>query len=239
MPGTAVTVNATFARKVYGIVTPKTANGTIDCAESAAWGTSVPITVTPYDGYALKSLTVTDVNGNDVTVTNNAFTMPTASVTVSAEFEKQSYGITYRPAANGSISGPENAELGDSVAITVIPEQYYKLASLTVKTNGGEDVSVDVTKFIMPDEPVVVIAVFEKIDYDIVYKVSGNGTVTGAKTANYGDEVSLTVTPQTGAVLESISVTDINGNEIEVTNARRQGYGYCKIQQHGVQHYLQ
>lgn len=217
MPGTAVTVNATFARKVYDVVTSTSANGTVSCANSATRGTSVPITATPDEGYALKSITVTDVNGNDVAVNNNAFTMPAASVTVSAEFERQQYGITYRPAAHGSISGPENAECGDLVAITVIPEQYYKLTSLTVQTTEGEDIGVYGTNFIMPAEPVIVRATFEKIDYDIVYKVSGNGKVTGAKTANYGDDISLTVTPQTGAVFENLSVTDSNGDEIELT----------------------
>ena len=217
MPGTAVTVNATFARKVYDVVTRPTSNGTVSCANSATRGTSVPITATPDEGYALKSITVTDVNGNDVAVNNNAFTMPAASVTVSAEFERQQYGITYRPAAHGSISGPENAECGDWVAITVIPEQYYKLTSLTVQTTEGEDIGVYGTNFIMPAEPVIVRATFEKIDYDIVYKVSGNGKVTGAKTANYGDDISLTVTPQTGAVFENLSVTDSNGDEIELT----------------------
>ena len=217
MPGTAVTVNATFARKVYDVVTRPTSNGTVSCANSATRGTSVPITATPDEGYALKSITVTDVNGNDVAVNNNAFTMPAASVTVSAEFERQQYGITYRPTVHGSISGPENAECGDWVAITVIPEQYYKLTSLTVQTTEGEDIGVYGTNFIMPAEPVIVRATFEKIDYDIVYKVSGNGKVTGAKTANYGDDISLTVTPQTGAVFENLSVTDSNGDEIELT----------------------
>ncbi len=216
MPGTAVTVNATFARKVYDVVTRPTSNGTVSCAESVAWGTSVPITVTSDEGYALKSLSVTDVNGNDIAVNNNTFTMPAASVTVSAEFEKQSYGITYRPVVNGSISGPETAERGDSIAINVISESNYKLASLTVQTISGESVSVEGTGFIMPAEPVIVRATFEKIDYDIVYKVSGNGKVTGAKTANYGDEVALSVIPQTGATLESLSVTDANGEEIEL-----------------------
>ncbi len=217
MPGTAVTVTAEFTRRVYDVVTSTSENGTVSCANSATRGTSVPITATPDKGYALKSITVTDVNGNDVAVNNNAFTMPAASVTVSAEFERQQYCITYRPAAHGSISGPENAECGDWVAITVIPEQYYKLTSLTVQTTEGEDIGVYGTSFIMPAEPVIVRATFEKIDYDIVYKVSGNGKVTGAKTANYGDDISLTVTPQTGAVFESLSVTDSNGDEIELT----------------------
>ncbi len=218
MPGTAVTVNATFARKVYDVVTRPTSNGTVSCAESVAWGSSVPITVTSDEGYSLKSLSVTDVNGNDIAVNNNTFTMPAASVTVSAEFEKQSYGITYRPVVNGSISGPETAERGDLIAINVISESNYKLASLTVQTISGESVSVDGTGFIMPAEPVIVRATFEKIDYDIVYKVSGNGKVTGAKTANYGDDISLTVTPQTGAVFENLLVTDSNGDEIELTD---------------------
>ncbi len=218
MPGTAVTVTAEFERQTYSIVTPKLSNGKIDCVDSAQWGASVPLTVTPDAGYTLKSLIVTDVNANNVEVKNNAFTMPKASVTVFAEFEKQHHSITYRPAENGSASGLETADYGDIIAISVIPKSGYRLETLSVKTLSGEEVSHDGTRFIMPDEPVVISATFEKIDYSINYRISGEGKVTGVKTAYSNDNITLTVTPNTGAVLESISVTDENGDTVALND---------------------
>lgn len=50
-------------------------------------GATVTLTVTANDGYELNSLTVTDGSGSSVTVTEDAFTMPTSDVTVKATFK--------------------------------------------------------------------------------------------------------------------------------------------------------
>ena len=53
-------------------------------------GDTVTVTATANEGYVLKanSISVTDANGNAVTVKDNKFTMPEADVTVTAEFTK-------------------------------------------------------------------------------------------------------------------------------------------------------
>ncbi len=52
----------------------------------------------------------------------------------------------------------------------------------------------------------------------ITYTSSEYGTVTGVSGANFGEEVTLTVSPNTGCYLDSLTVKDGNNNEITVTD---------------------
>ena len=76
----------------YSITVQDTAYGTVVSSSSrASRGTTVTVTVTPDEGYALNTLTVTDADGNAVSVTKVSdtkytFVMPRSKVTVSASF---------------------------------------------------------------------------------------------------------------------------------------------------------
>lgn len=52
----------------------------------------------------------------------------------------------------------------------------------------------------------------------ITYASDEYGTVTGVSGANFGEEVTLTVSPNTGCYLDSLTVKDGNNNEITVTD---------------------
>ena len=94
--------------KTYAISVPSNvAHGTVSVLwPSAAWGDTVTITATPEAGYELDTLTVTDKNGNELTVTdrgNNKYTfvMPEGEVSIQASFkvsEKKQPTITTLPA---------------------------------------------------------------------------------------------------------------------------------------------
>ena len=71
------------------------ANGTVKAnRKSASKGQKVTLTVTPDDGYVLKSLTVTNSKGKEVKVTEKNgkyyFEMPSTKVSIDAEFVKAS-----------------------------------------------------------------------------------------------------------------------------------------------------
>lgn len=94
--------------KTYAISVPSNvAHGTVSVLwPSAAWGDTVTITATPDAGYELDTLTVTDKDGNELTVTdrgNNKYTfvMPEGEVSIQASFkvsEKKQPTITTLPA---------------------------------------------------------------------------------------------------------------------------------------------
>ena len=77
----------------YTITTPTTPNGTVTVSpKSASKGSTVTITATPDTGYQLTTLTVTDNNGKEVSLTDKgsgayAFTMPGGKVSINAVFQ--------------------------------------------------------------------------------------------------------------------------------------------------------
>ena len=76
-------------RKIYTVtIASGISNGSVTVdVTSAATGETVTLSSTPAEGYLLDKYTVTDANGNTVTVTNGVFTMPASNVTVSAAFK--------------------------------------------------------------------------------------------------------------------------------------------------------
>ena len=91
MPKGNVVVSATFASIFHNIcIAQDIENGTVSVdKESAAQGETITVTAEPDEGYLLNSIHVTDADGNEITVTENTFTMPKAHVTVSATFGLQ------------------------------------------------------------------------------------------------------------------------------------------------------
>ena len=81
-------------------VITKTGNGTVSVSpQRPAKGDKVTVRLTPNKGYQIKGLTVTDKDGNRVSVTDNGdgtytFTQPDGRVTITAEFELMEAGST-------------------------------------------------------------------------------------------------------------------------------------------------
>ena len=76
----------------YAVTAPSTKNGDVTVSpKNASKGDTVTVTVKPDSGYVLETLTVTDKNGNELTLKDKGngkytFTMPTGKVEVKATF---------------------------------------------------------------------------------------------------------------------------------------------------------
>ena len=78
-----------YVGEEHDIKVEKTENGTLKASlEKAVQGQTVELTVTPNEGYKLKSLTVITAADSKVEVKDNKFTMPDLGVIVDAQFEK-------------------------------------------------------------------------------------------------------------------------------------------------------
>lgn len=132
------------------------------------------------------------------------------------------YIITINPSLNGSITSDKSkAVAGDTVNLTVTPNEGYALVDGSLKVNG---VAITGTSFTMTAADATVTAEFEAIDYNITVDSLTNGTVTADKTtANIGDTVNLTVTPAEGYALVdgSLKVNEeaITGTSFTMTAA--------------------
>lgn len=95
MPASNVTVSGTFTKKTYAITANIADNGTytvkVGGAEvsSASKGDKVTLEASPADGYLCDGWTVKEtVSGDAVSVSNNAFNMPAAAVTITTSFSE-------------------------------------------------------------------------------------------------------------------------------------------------------
>lgn len=80
-------------------------------SNTAAEGTEITLEATPNDGYKFVKWYVLDGDANEITVTDNKFTMPASDVEISASFKEaviQKYDITW--SVNGKTSTEQYAE---------------------------------------------------------------------------------------------------------------------------------
>ena len=142
-------------------------------------GATVTITADGKSGYRFDhweivsgNVTLTDANRSETT-----FTMLAGNVEIAAVYTRISsggggsstptYAITVEPVQNGSVSvQPRKAAPGDTVTVTVQPDQGYKLGKLTVTDGNGKAISVTAADgkytFVMPQSRVTVKADFVK-----------------------------------------------------------------------------
>ncbi|MGN1102078.1 MAG: hypothetical protein ACI4RG_07785, partial [Huintestinicola sp.] len=178
----------------------------------AAEGETVKLTATPNTGYKF-----VEWKSDEVTVTNNAFTMPAEDVSVTAVFaekEADEFDIVILENNYGSVvveGGLTAAKAGDEINLIVTPIEGCELDCIYVN---GE--IIEGTSFVMPAEDVTISSIFKASTYNIVVEVSEGGTASVDKTtAIMGETVTVTVKPGDGYILDSIKV---NGKAIEGTS---------------------
>lgn len=156
------------------------------------------------------------------------------------------YKITVT-ATNGKVSLSKNeAKAGETITVTEInPESNYEfdLGKVTIKDANGNALSVDATtkSFVMPASNVTITVEFVEVggnpttptdstqwnlDASVIKHENGvgkndgafHGTITLNKAkANTGDTVTITVTPDSGYEVGSLSAKGLDGKEREIT----------------------
>ena len=136
-------------------------------------------------------------------------------ISVSSEV-KQSYYVTVSESENGTVTAVEYALPNDIVTLNVSPAENYALDTITVTDASGNPVTVENNQFTMPASAVNVSATFKYAPkYNITVNTSENGSVSAdMQTATEGTTVTLTVIPDEGYELDTLTV--MNG-ETEVT----------------------
>lgn len=113
----------------------------------------------------------------------------------------------------------------DEVSFKVNPNGGYQIASVTVTTDGGQTITTtagdnNIYTFDMPADNVTISATFTAISYTITLNNDDTkGTATlSATTANAGNTITITVLPNTGYSVASVTATKQGGGTISVTN---------------------
>lgn len=115
---------------MYGITIAAMEHGTVTANRSvAAAGDTITLTVTPDEGYQLKS---GSLMANDAVVTGNTFTMPDKAVRITALFEQKAVTPTTGSYKDGTYTGSAQGRNGK--------------VSVTVTVENGNISSIDVTE---------------------------------------------------------------------------------------------
>lgn len=138
------------------------------------------------------------------------------------------YGITIETDGNGTAaSSPSgSATVGSVVTLTATPDSGYYFVRWEVVSG---NVTISNNCFTMPAADVTVKAVFASVpindgggttaQYKITVEDAENGKVTSSHSwASQGITVTLTVTPDEGYELASLTITKSNGDEVQFTD---------------------
>ena len=245
MPNAAVTISGEFEKIPHDVtVSSSVLNGTISLdpvITTAGIDDTVTVRVAPSAGYRLKTLTYTPAGSSAATALTAtatadlySFAMPNAAVTINGEFELIPYttneGVPASITGGGITTSPANATMGTEVTVTLVPATGYQPKTLTIKDSTGTAIAYTPAfsannltyKFIMPAGNVTYEVEFEKIPHDVSAPgaVTG-GTITtpGVTTAGIDDTVTVSVQPDTGYRLKSLSYNDGDDHVIDITTA--------------------
>ena len=131
---------------------------------------------------------------------------------------KRTYSLTINPSNNGSVTSTKTSEINenDSLTLTVNPNEGYELDQLIVD---GNNVTASVANnnflYTMPGHNVTVSATFKAKTYNIRHDNPQNGTISVKDTAQYGEKVEVTVTPNDGFITTSVTM---NGQTLTADN---------------------
>ena len=140
------------------------------------------------------------------------------------------FTVTVKTDGNGTASASHaKAVAGTEITLTATPNKGYHFKEWQVESPTG--LVITNNKFLMPNGNVEVKAIFEKntptgggtgtgaTTYPITVKSAKNGDVTAShKTASKGTTVTLTVDPDKGYVLDTLTVLDGNDKERKLTD---------------------
>ena len=200
---------------------------------SATKGTTVTLTADePADGMKFKEWVV--VSGSVTINSDNTFTMPESNVVIMASYvPKVVIPGTFAVTVNGSYASATGAGAyapDEVVSIHAGTRSNYTFAGWTSSDVTIAGASNADASFIMPYNDVTVTANWTYngssggssgggvSTYAITVNSAKNGDVTSShKSAAKGTTITLTVEPDKGYTLETITATDASGNKLKLT----------------------
>lgn len=239
MPSRAVTITASFTAIDYTVSTADTEHGTIAAdLTTATVGTTVPVTVTPTEGYALDTLYYTTEGSDEqhaIEAKDGAysFSMPAANATVHATFKAIDYTVTAANVANGTVTvDPAAATIGSTVSVKAAPAEGYEPDTLYYTAEGSDEQHAieakdGVYSFTMPAANVTVVATFKAIDYTVTAAEAKDGSIAvDPATAAIGTSVAVKVTPNDGYEPKTLYYTVEGSDEQHAIEAKDGAYSF-------------
>lgn len=211
---------------------------------TAKIGEDVTFKITSDTGYDVSSF---KVNGSDADyVTKEDSTtgktyweakvkMVSGGLTVTAEFKLAVYSIEWDPATHGTIAvegGKTSATYGEDVKFIFTPETGYEIKYLTINEEQVQWASDNTYTTTMGEYGLFVTVQFGLENETITVNAGEHGTIEhknkldDSQDYKYGDTAVVTVTPNEGFMIETITV---DGKAIEVPEDKKGGYSFEQL----------
>lgn len=211
---------------------------------TAKIGEDVTFKITSDTGYDVSSF---KVNGSDVDyVTKEDSTtgktyweakvkMVSGGLTVTAEFKLGVYSIEWDPTTHGTIAvegGKTSATYGEDVKFIFTPETGYEIKYLTINEEPVQWASDNTYTTTMGEYGLFVTVQFGLENETITVNAGEHGTIEhknkldDSQDYKYGDTAVVTVTPNEGYMIETITV---DGKAIEVPEDKKGGYSFEQL----------
>lgn len=211
---------------------------------TAKIGEDVTFKITSDTGYDVSSF---KVNGSDVDyVTKEDSTtgktyweakvkMVSGGLTVTAEFKLAVYSIEWDAPTHGTIAvegGKTSATYGEDVKFIFTPETGYEIKYLTINEEQVQWANDNTYTTTMGEYGLFVTVQFGLENETITVNAGEHGTIEHKNKADdsqdylYGDTAVVTVTPNEGFMIETITV---DGKAIEVPEDKKGGYSFEQL----------
>lgn len=211
---------------------------------TAKIGEDVTFKITSDTGYDVSFF---KVNGSDVdyetkedSTTGKTYgeakvKMVSGGLTVTAEFKLGVYSIEWDTTTHGTIAvegGKTQATYGDEVKLIFTPETGYEIKSLTINEEQVQWANDNTYTTTMGEYGLFVNVQFGLENETITVNAGEHGTIEHKNKADnsqdylYGDTAVVTVTPNEGFMIETITV---DGKAIEVPEDKKGGYSFEQL----------
>lgn len=211
---------------------------------TAKIGEDVTFKITSDTGYDVSFF---KVNGSDVgyvtkedpttgkTYGEAKVKMVSGGLTVTAEFKLGVYSIEWDTPTHGTIAvegDKKSATYGEEVKFIFTPETGYEIKYLTINEEQVQWASDNTYTTIMGEYGLFVTVQFGLENETITVNAGEHGTIEHKNKADdtqdylYGDTAVVTVTPNEGYMIETITV---DGKAIEVPEDKKGGYSFEKL----------
>ena len=208
IPGNNVTITANFEADIQlytlTLVADPVEGGTVAGEGSYEAGTIVSVEAIADEAEGWSFINWTDEDSNVVsTLAEFDYEMPEADITLTANFTQ---GVLYTvtadivPELSGTVTGVGSYLEGDNVVLTAIPNEGFEFLHWEDE-DGVELETAETYEFVMPEDDVHVIAVFEALPtFDVIVTIvpEDAGTVTGEGDYFEGANVVLTAEAEEG-----------------------------------------
>jgi uncharacterized repeat protein (TIGR02543 family) len=211
------TIEASFVVITYTIEASAGAGGAISPSGSVSvkYGESITFAIKADANYHVKDVLVDEVSVGAVKA--YTFDKVTADHKISATFAIDTYTITSKAGANGSLSpsGAVIVDYGADQTFTVTPDVGYRIEDVKVDGESLKSVTSYAFKSVTADHTIE--ASFAIITYTIEASAGAGGAISpaGSVLVNYGGSVTFTIKADTGYHVADVLVDGVKVGAVE------------------------